>query len=52
MIAQALEEAGVLFFANMQGNTSLKDLPVTRDVHGMVERLEADFLIFGDGQGI
>lgn len=52
MIAQALQEAGVLFFANAQGTASLKGLPVTIEAHGMVERLEADFLVFRDGQCI
>ena len=51
-IAQALQEAGVLFFANAQGTASLKDLPVTKEAHGMVERLEADFLVFRGGQCI
>lgn len=52
IIAKALQAKGVLFFANSQGTASLKDLPVTRDAHGMVERLEADFLVFRGGQCI
>lgn len=51
-IAQALQECGVLFFANSQGTASLKGLPVTMDAHGMVERLEADFLVFVRGRCI
>ncbi|EDX82489.1 hypothetical protein S7335_1193 [Synechococcus sp. PCC 7335] len=51
-IAKALQTKEVLFFANSQGMASLKGLPVTRDAHGMVERLEADFLVFRDGQCI
>ena len=35
-----------------QGTGSLKGLPVTMDTHGMVERLEADFLVFRGGQCI
>lgn len=52
MIAKALQERGVLFFANSQGTGSLKGLPVTTDTYGMVERLEADFLVFRGGQCI
>jgi hypothetical protein len=52
MIAKALQKRGVLFFANSQGTASLKDLPVTMDAHGMVERLEADFLVFRAGRCI
>lgn len=52
MIAKALQAKGVLFFANSQGNASLKGLPVTLDAHGMVERLEADFLVFRGGRCI
>ncbi len=52
MIAKALQARGVLFFANSQGNASLKGLPVTLDAHGMVERLEADFLVFRGGRCI
>ena len=51
-IAQVLQERGVLFFANSQGTASLKGLPVTMDAHGLVERLEADFLVFRSGQCI
>ncbi|MGC1306612.1 MAG: hypothetical protein WA885_05235 [Phormidesmis sp.] len=52
MIAKVLQQRGVLFFANSQGTASLKGLPVTMDAHGMVERLEADFLVFLNGQCI
>jgi hypothetical protein len=52
LIAQALQEREVLFFANSQGTASLKGLPVTMDAHGMVERLEADFLVFRGGRCI
>ena len=48
-IAQLLQKRGVLFFANAQGTASLKELPITREAHGMVERLEADFLVFLNG---
>ena len=51
-IAQVLQERGVLFFANSQGTASLQGLPVTMDAHGMVERLEADFLVFLHGRCI
>ena len=51
-IAKTLQERGVLFFANSQGTASLKGLPVTMNAHGMVERLEADFLVFRKGQCI
>lgn len=51
-IAKVLQQRGVLFFANSQGTASLKGLPVTMDAHGMVERLEADFLVFLRGQCI
>jgi len=51
-IAQMLQQRGVLFFANSQGTASLTDLPVTRDAHGMVERIEADSLVFLNGQCI
>lgn len=51
-IAQALQQEGVLFFANSQGTASLKGLPVTMDAHGMVEQIEADFLVFLYGQCI
>lgn len=49
-VAQALQKKEVLFFANSQGSASLKGLPVTVAAHGMVERLEADFLIFKGGR--
>lgn len=48
--AQALQEAGVLFFANTPGAASLKGLPITICARGMVERLEADFFVFRDGR--
>lgn len=51
-IAQVLQERGVLFFANSQGTASLKGLPITMDAHGMVERMEADFLVFIGGRCI
>lgn len=51
VIAKALQEKGVLFFANSQGMASLEGLPIT-EAHGMVERLEADFLVFRDGRCI
>ena len=52
MIAQVLQQKGVLFFANSQGAASLKGLPITMDAHGMVERLEVDFLVFVGGRCI
>ena len=51
-VAKVLQERGVLFFANSQGTASLKGLPVTVAAHGMVERLEADFLVFRGGRCI
>lgn len=51
-IAKVLQEKGVLFFANSQGTASLEGLPITKDAHGMVERLEADFLVFRGGRCI
>lgn len=49
-IAKALQRRGVLFFANSQGMGSLVELPVTRETHGLVERLEVDFLVFQHGR--
>ena len=51
-IAKVLQRQGVLFFVNSQGTASLKGMPITIDAHGMVERLEADFLVFLNGQCI
>ena len=48
-MAQALHRQGLTFFANSQGMTSLTGLPVTAEAHGMVERLEVDFLVFHRG---
>ena len=48
-IAKALQRRGLLFFANSQGMGSLAKLPVTRETHGLVERLEVDFLVFHHG---
>ena len=51
-IAKGLQEAGVLFFANSQGSVSLKNMPIATANHGLVERLETDFLVFRGGQCI
>jgi len=48
-VAKALQRRGVLFFANSQGMGALAELPITRETHGLVERLEVDFLVFHGG---
>ena len=48
-MAQALHRQGLTFFANSQGMTSLTGLPVTAEAHGMVERVEVDFLVLHRG---
>lgn len=52
VVAQALQERGVLFFANSQGSASVQNMPITTAAHGLVERLETDFLVFRGGQCI
>lgn len=51
-VAKVLQAAGVLFFANSQGSASVKDMPIAKGAHGLVERLETDFLVFRGGQCI
>jgi hypothetical protein len=46
-IAEKLDEAGVLFFANARGRISGKDSPISSEHPG---RLEVDFIVFHQGK--